>query len=255
MSVQRQRTRRKDPLATPDSVRSILDYLHRRCPNVLPASEKQAMKMLESVRHYVINPDVDESKGRPRRWPRENVAKVAEKLKDILKRKTGGRISTSSFISTYLPILRYPTDISDALREGEINIREAAYLAQLTPERLRCAPREAKQMRTEILKAHLLTKGSQESLRRRTKTALGVSSQEESYRGKSGRQMADELIKKNPFDARHLFYEEIQQLVEAMRDIGPEDLKGKRLVEFLRQLDRLLSMLRQTKKKSKRESR
>lgn len=31
----------------------------------------------------------------------------------------------------------------------------------------------------------------------------------------SDRQMADELIKENPYDARHLFYEEIQRLIEA----------------------------------------
>lgn len=104
-------------------------------------------------------------------------------------------------------------------------------------------------MRAEIVKAHLLTKGSQESLRQRVKTALGVPS-EEPCLGKSGRQMADALIKENPYDARHLFYEEIQQLIEAMREMGLEDLKGKALIEFLRQIDRLLSMLRRTKKRS-----
>ena len=60
----------------------------------------------------------------------------------------------------YLPILRYPVDVINALTEGEINIREAAYLARLTEERLKCSPREARQMRAEILKAHLLIKNS-----------------------------------------------------------------------------------------------
>jgi hypothetical protein len=144
----------------------------------------------------------------------------------------------------YLPILRYPADVINALRESEINIREAAYLARLTPEKLKCAPREARQVRLEILKAHLLAKGSQESLRQRVKTALHVPSKEASGPVKSGRQMADELINVNPFDARHLFYEEIQQLIEAMRETRPEDLKGKTLIEFLRQIDKLLVMLR-----------
>lgn len=247
MRSSRRRTRRKDALASPENVRRILDHLRRQCPKVLPNSEKQLIRMLESVRHYEKRPKVDESRGRPRRWPRDNVVEVAEKLRGILDRKTEGRLSTSSFVSLYLPILRYPPDVINALREGEINIREAGYLAWLTPERLKCATRDARQMRAEILKAHLLTKGSQESLRQRVKTVLGVLSEKEPRHGKSGRQTADQLVKDDPYDARHLFYEEIQQLIEVMRETGPEDLRGKTLVEFLRQIDRLLGMLRRAK--------
>jgi hypothetical protein len=250
MRTSRRRTRRKDLLASPVAVRRILDQLRYRCPKVLPSAERQVIKMLESVRHYEIRPDVDGSRGRPRRWPLEDVVRVAEKLRDILQRKTEGRISPSSFVSLYLPILRYPVDVTDALSKGQINIREAAYIARLTPESLECAPREARQMRAELLMAHLLTKGSQESLRQRVKAALGVPSKQESRLGKSGRQMADELIKENPYDARHLFYEEIQQLIEAMHETGPEDLNGKTLAEFLRQIDRLLGMLRRARRKS-----
>jgi hypothetical protein len=250
MRAARRRKRRRDTLASPEAVRRMLGQLHSRCPKILPDVESQVVKMLESVRHYEKRPNVDESRGRPRRWPRENVAEVADNLRDILERKTEGRISISSFVSMYLPILRYPADVTNALRGGQINIREAASLAVLTRQRLKCAPRVAQQMRAEILKAHLLTKGSQESLRQRVKTVLGMPSEEEPPQGKSGRQMADELIKENPYDARHLFYEEIQQLIEAMRETGPEDLKGKTLIEFLRQIDRLLGMLRRTRQRS-----
>jgi hypothetical protein len=150
----------------------------------------------------------------------------------------------------YLPILRYPADITNALREGEINIRESAYLARLTPERLKCTLREARQIRAELLKAHILTRGSQESLRNRVKTALGEAESEEPHRDRSGKQIADDLIKLNPYDARHLFYEEIQHLIEAMRETAPEDLKGKSLVDFLRQIDKLLNMLRRSKQRN-----
>jgi hypothetical protein len=243
------RTRRIDPLASPEAVRRILNQLGHRCSRVLPSAEKQVVKMLESVRHYEKRPSVDESRGRPRRWPREDVAEVAEKLKDILERKTEGRISTTSFVSMYLPILRYPADIINALRDNEINIREAAYLARLTPDRLKCASREARQMRAEMLKAHLLKKGTQESLRGRVKTALGVSYGEVTRRGKSGRWTADELLKENPYDARHLFYEEIEQLIELMRETEPDDLNNKSLTEFLRQLDKLIVLLRRVKRR------
>jgi hypothetical protein len=254
MRASRRRTRHKDPLASPEAVRRILGYLSRQCPKVLPRVERQVVKMLESVRHYEKRPNVDESRGRPRRWPRDEVAEVAEKLRDILEHKTEGRLSTSSFVSLYLPVLRYPPDVTNALRDGEINIREAGYLAGLTPERLKCDTRDARQMRAEILKAHLLTKGSQESLRQRVKAALGVLSEKEPRHGKSARQTADELVTEDPYDARHLFYEEIQQLIEMMRETRPEDLRGKTLVEFLRQIDRLLGMLRQAKNRGLRGS-
>ncbi len=205
--------------------------------------------MLESVRHYEKRPNVDETRGRPRRWPRTYVSEVAGKLRVILESKTEGRISTSSFVSLYLPILRYPADITNALKEGEINIREAAYLARLTSESLKCSPREARRMRAEILQSHLLTQGSQESLRQRIKTALGEQSEMDSgtWGVRSGKSRSDELLDKNPYDARHLFYEEIQQLIEAMRETQPEELKGKTLTEFLRQIDKLLAMLRRVK--------
>jgi hypothetical protein len=119
--------------------------------------------MLESVRHYEIRPDVDRSRGRPHRWPFEDVIKVAEKLRDILLRNTEGRISPYlSFKLRQLvpPILRYPVDVTDALSDGQINIREAAYIARLTPESLECVPKKARQLRAELLMVHLLTKGS-----------------------------------------------------------------------------------------------
>jgi hypothetical protein len=198
---------------------------------------------------------VDESRGRPRRWSRKDVSVVAEKLKTILERKTSGRVSLSSFVSLYLPILRYPTDVSNALSQGEVNIREAAYLARLTPERLNCNAQQARKLRTELLKSHLLTKGSQSSLRIRAKAMLGELLEEEQKLGGMGRHRADELTKVNPYDARHLFYEEIGQLVEEMQRIEPDDLKDKTLSKFLLQIDKLLGMLREVKRLRARSNR
>lgn len=243
MRKSRRRSRHADPLASPEAVRRILAQLSRQCPKILPRSERQVVKMLESVRHYEARPVVNESRGRPRRWPREDVAEVAEKLRSILDRKTDGRVSLSSFVSLYLRILRYPPDVTAALKERTINLRESTYLARLTPERLGSVPQQSRQLRGEILKAHLKTNGSQESLRLRVKTMLGELMEGPEKSGKSGRQKADELVRQNPYDATHLFYEEISLLIEAMREIEPEGLKGKTLTEFLRQIDKLLNML------------
>src|SRR5947199_5127511 len=98
MRASHRRTRRQDTLASPEAVRRILGQLRNRCPKLLPSVEKQVVKMLESVRHYERRPNVDESRGRPRRWPREYVTEVAENLRDMLKRKTESRISISSFV-------------------------------------------------------------------------------------------------------------------------------------------------------------
>jgi hypothetical protein len=249
MHTSRRRTRYKDPLASPEAVRDILGQLQRQCREEIPISDRLALKMLESVRHYERHPNVNESRGRPRRWPRKNVTIVAERLKKILERKTDGRVSLSSFISFYLPILRYPTDVASALAEGEINIREATYLARLMPRRLNCSARQARQMRAEVLKSHSLTKGSQSSLRYRVKAMLGETLEREKQKlGRTGMQKADELLKLNPYDARHLFYEEIQQLIEIMRHVDPEDLKEKTLSRFLLQMDKLMSILRGVKR-------
>lgn len=87
-------------------------------------------------------------------------------------------------------------------------------------------------------------------MRQRVKATLGELSEVKPRTGKSGSQKTDELLEENPYDARHLFYEEIQQLIEIMRETNPEDLKGKNLVEFLRQIDRLLGMLRRARQKN-----
>jgi hypothetical protein len=239
MSTSRRRNRRPDPLASAEAVRLLLGQLRGQTPDMLPREERQLVKMLESVRHYGRRPVVKEGRGRPRRWPRESVAVVARKLEKLLRRETAGRVSVSSFVSLYLPMLRYPADIGGALGGGEINIREAAYLARLTPGRLNCTPRQARQLREQIKAAHVLTGGSQSSLRLRVKAVLGEIPIDEPKPVKSGRQKSDELIKRDPYDARHLFYEEILRLEDAMREIEPGDLSEQALANFLRQTSKL----------------
>jgi phage terminase Nu1 subunit (DNA packaging protein) len=251
MRASRRRTRRTDPLASPEAVRDVLDNLRGQCPDILPKSETQLVRMLESVRHYGRSPAVNGGRGRPRRWPREAVSLVARKLKEIMRQVTGSRVSESSFISLYLPILRYPADVVSALVEGELNIREAAYLARLTHERLKCSSREARQVRGEMVKAHVLTNGSQSSLRLRVKAILGEIPEESWNSGEVGRLKADALLRENPHDPRHLFYEEIQRLTETMNQIEADELNAEALGEVLRQIDKLFNMLRRIKQQGR----
>jgi hypothetical protein len=251
MQASRRRTRRADPLASPEAVRNVIDSLRCQCPDVLPKSETQLIRMLESVRHYGRSTVGSGKRGRPRRWPRDKVALVARKLKTVLARETGSRVSQSSFVSLYLPLLRYPADVTAALTQGEINIREAAYLVRLTPERLKCSTRDARHTRGEMVKAHVLTNGSQSSLRLRVKAILGELPEESANSAEAGRLKADALLRENPHDPRHLFYEEIQRLIDAMNQIEISELKGEELGAVLRQIDKLSNMLRRIKQQGR----
>ncbi len=221
----------------------MLDVLRGQCPEIIPPEESQLVRMLESVRHYERRPPSGGGRGRPRRWPREDVAAVAKKLKTVLRQETAGRVSVSGFVSLYLPVVRYSSDITAALGGGEINIREAAYLARLSPERMGCSAREARRVRGEVINSHLLLNGSQNSLRMRVKAILGEVDGEGGDTGESGRQKADTLLRLNPHDARHLFYEEIQRLTDAMRQVEAKDVKDDTLKKFLRQTDKLFNMI------------
>lgn len=112
-------------------------------------------------------------------------------------------------------------------------------MARLTPERLDLTPAKALATRAEILKAHVLARGSQNSLRRRVKEILGeavtISGQEMS----GILQKVDELLEIDPSDKRHLFYEEMKRFFYAMREIQPEDIDDESLDEFMSAADHL----------------
>lgn len=239
MRATRRRHREPDPLASPESVRSICRLLRGRMPDVIPASESQLARFLFAVRHVERRLATDTKRGRPSRWPREKLTEAASLLRGILERETSGRVSVNSFIGQYLPLLRFPPDVTDALSRGEINLHEAAQLARLTPERLDCAPARARSVRAEVLRAHLTAHGSQNSLRARVKEILGevVSVSAEQMAGVVRK--VDELLEIDPSDKRHFFYEEMKRLFYAMRDIRPEDVDDESLDQIMAAADQL----------------
>src|SRR5215208_7019107 len=124
MRTTRRRQRTPDPLARPEAVRAVCEELRSRMPGVIPNSEKQLVRFLYAVRHVERRPATDTRRGRPSRWKREDLLKVAGELRLLLKRETSGRVSLSSFIAQYLPVLHFPTDVADALAGGRINLQE-----------------------------------------------------------------------------------------------------------------------------------
>jgi hypothetical protein len=214
-------------------------------PDSIPAQEKQLLRFLHAVRHVERRPATDTKRGRPGRWTREELTRAASALRSLLDRETSGRVSVSSFTGQYLPILQFPSDVSDALADGRINLHEAAQLVRLTPERLGLSPREARRAREETLKAHLAVQGSQTRLRERVKELLGeaeatrVSSEEIA----TVLAQADELLEINPTDTRHLFWEEMRRIFFALREVRAEDLNEQLIEELMAAVDQISNVL------------
>lgn len=239
MRATRRRSRDFDPLASPEAVRSICQLLRGRMPGTIPSSEKQLSRFLFAVRHIERRPATDTKRGRPSRWPREKLIEAAGQLRAILERETSGRISLNSFIGQYLPILEFPSDVTDALSRGEINLHEATQLSRLTGQRLDCTTSAAKSSREEVLRAHLLTYGSQNSLRTRVKEILGEAVTVSPEQMTRVVQKIDELLEIDASDKRHFFYEEMKRLFYAMREIRPEDIDDESLDQFMAAADQL----------------
>jgi hypothetical protein len=250
MRAARRRSRTLDPLADPSAIRAVCEKLRERLPDLIPTSEKQLMRFLYAVRHVERRPASDTQRGRPGRWPREELMKAASQLRGLLERETSGRVSVNSFIGQYLPVIQFPSDITDALCSGQINLQEAVQLARLTPDRLNCSSRFARERRAEVLRAHLAVQGSQTRLRARVKELLGESKQPEISEGlTSVVTKVDELLEVDPADTRHMFWEEMKRLFFAMREIEPEDLDEETMDNFLQAMDGVSNVLHRIEKR------
>jgi hypothetical protein len=209
------------------------------------------MRFLYAVRHVERRPATDTLRGRPSRWPRERLTEAASTLRAILERETSGRVSVSSFIGQYLPLLQFPSDVTDALASGRVNLQEAAQLARLTAERLGTSPATACARRAELLQQHLAVQGSQTRLRARVKELLGEESAQEVTAENMAALVAkaDELLEIDPSDTRHLFWEEMKRLFFAMREIEPEDLDEETMDDFLEAMDHVSNVLYRIEKR------
>jgi hypothetical protein len=253
MRANRRRRRKLDPLAHPEAVRSVFESLRGLLPDVIPQSEKHLIKMLNAVRNVERHPASDTQRGRPSRWKRSDLIRVANHLRFLLDRETQGRVSLNSFISLYVRLLNFPSDIVDALIAGNINLFEATQLSRLTAERLSLNPSKVRELRGEIISSHMMAQGSEASLRARVtdqlseKTARPISKES----GNLGIDVVDELIEIDSYDTRHLFWEELRRIALALRLVTPEDVDDKILGDFLLASDQLSNVLARVEKRRK----
>ena len=242
MKASRRRRRRTDRLASPAAVRHLLGQLRETLPEIIPPAEKELVRMLRAARHVERYPATETKRGRPPRFARSDLIKVAARLSEILGRETSSHISVASFVDHYLRLLDFPADLIDALARGDVNLFEAEQLARVTPAKINARPARAKRLRLELLSTQLQTKASGRGLRQRV---------DELFRGARAGAPPEEPAAKefenledfDPYDPAHLFWEQIKQLGFAFREIGRADVTDEEVEELLRVSDPVLSLL------------
>ena len=250
MRVTRRRRRKADSLASIQAVRSVVERLRSALPDLIPRQEKELTRLLRAARHAQRYPATDTKRGRPGRWRREDLLRVAAHLGEILDRETSGQISPASFVDHYLRLPDFPSDVVGALEKGEINLFEAEQLARVTAERLHVTPVRAKRTRAELLSSHLQTKASGGGLRLRVNELLRASAtkREEGSDGGAAADLED-LEDFDPYDSTHLFWEQLKQLGFAFREIKREDVSDEEIEELLKASEPILAILNRIRRR------
>lgn len=244
MRATRRRQRKADQLASIAAVRSVIEQLRSALPDLISHEEKELVRLLRAARHAQRYPVTDIKRGRPGKWKREDLLRVATRMGDILDRETPSQISFSSFVDHYLRLLEFPTDTVEALTNGEINLFEAEQLARVTAHRLGVTPGKAKRARVEILSSHLQTIASGELLRLRVNELISTSTARvgESSCGELAAESED-FEDFDPYDSTHLFWEQLKQLGFAFREIRREDVTDEEIEELLKVSEPILAIL------------
>lgn len=243
MKATRRRQRKTDPLASLQAVRAVIEKLRQSLPDLIPHKEKELVRLLRAARHARRYPATDTKRGRPGRWKREELLKVAACLSDILDRETPSQISFASFVDHYLRLPDFPSDVIEVLENGDINLFEAEQLARVTAVRLGTKDSPAKKTRADLLSSHLQTKASGGRLRQRINELLRASAPELPETSAEVAGESDDLEDFDPYDSTHLFWEQLKQLGFAFREIRREDVTDEEIEELLKASEPILAIL------------
>jgi len=249
----RRRTRQRDSLANRAAIRGVLGELKDSCPALSGFTDRRLSKLLQAIRHQVSYPATDTKRGRPTNFDRKVIEESGRRLKAILERETAGRISIRTFVGHYLPILEWPADVVTALECGDLSRLEAAHVARITADRLGLREREAMKIREEIISNHIRSQGSQTALREKTREALGELTLVTSERMVEAIEKVDDLLRIDPRDRRHLFYEQMKDFFFALREIQPDEIDDVTMDQLVLRADELMDVIHsiQWKRKQK----
>ena len=246
------RQRKRDPLASLEAVRSVIEQLRSALPRIIPHRDKELVKMLRAVRHVHRYAATDTRRGRPGSWKREDLLKVGTQLTAILERETSSHLSLSSFIDHYLRLPDFPADVLEALSTGQLNLFEAEQLARLTAQRLGVGATRAKRLRAELLSTHIQARLSGERLRQRVAEMLRTSATEAGETLEP--EAAPDLEDFDPYDPTHLFWDQIKQLGFALREIRREDIADEEIDELLKASEPVLAMLSRIQRRKEKKA-
>jgi hypothetical protein len=231
------------------AVRSITEKLRSALPDIIPSKDKELVRLLRAARHAQRYPATNTKRGRPGKWKREDLLRVAARLEDILGRETSSHISFASFVDHYLRLPDFPSDVIEVLESEGINLFEAEQLARVTAGRLGVSPGQAKRTRSELLSSHLQTKASGERLRQRINELLRASPTEAGEPGGGLDTELEDLEDFDPYDSTHLFWEQLKQLGFAFREIRREDVTDEEIEELLKASEPILAILSRIKRR------
>jgi hypothetical protein len=217
--------------------------LRSALPDLIPRKDKELVRLLRAARHAQRYPATDTKRGRPGKWKREDLLRVAARLGDILDRETSSHISIASFVDHYLRLPNFPADVIEALESEVINLFEAEQLARVTAARLGVAPTQAKRTRSELLSSHLQTRASGERLRQRVNELLRALPAEAGEASGEMNIELEDLEDFDPYDSTHLFWEQLKQLGFAFREIRREDVTDDEVEELLKASEPILLIL------------
>lgn len=237
------RRRQMDSLASPGAVRSVLDEWVTRCPSLARFPDRRLRKLLQAMRHQETYPATETRRGRPAHFDGALIEEASLRLKAILERETGDRISLQTFVGHYVPILDWPEDVVQGLARGELSRLEAAQAARLTARRLGVREREAARIRRELIANHARSQGSQTALREKVREALGELTLVTSEKMTAAVERVDDLLRVDPGDRRHLFYEQMKDFFFALREIHPEEIDAPTLDLLVERADSLMEVV------------
>lgn len=205
-------------------------------------SNEDFKKLLFAVQYAERHPSKDSKSGRRKKFDDKFLFNASLKIKSVLQNETRGRISLLRFVSTYLPIIDYPSDLQTALDKFKINLEEARILARVNRQSLGAAvKRQSSEIRRELIESHLKRQGTQAELRNRILEKLNVTPKRQAQQVAANVAQIDleidKLLEFNEFDTEHLLWEEIKGLVFLMREIDPSLLNDETASEFLNDLD------------------
>jgi hypothetical protein len=131
------------------AVRSLTEKLRLGLSDLILRKDKELVRPLRAAGHAQRYHATDTKHGRPGKWKREDLLKVAAQMDDILDRETSSHIYFASFVDHYLRLLDFPFDVIEVTEKEYINLYEAEQFARVPAKHLGIGAAQAKRTRAD----------------------------------------------------------------------------------------------------------